>query len=188
MATRQSLEILKQHIRLETHEVLTGTQVFDWTVPREWNIYDAFIKNSSGGKIVDFRQSNLHVLNYSTPIHQKLALSELRPHLFSIPEQPEWIPYRTSYYQENWGFLHPPPYVGKFLEEDEYEVFIDASLESGSLTYGDYYLPGEVQDEILISCHCCHPSLGNDNLSGIVLSTILAKHLSFQQRHFPTGS
>ncbi len=173
---RASVRLLQQHIPLEIHEVPSGTPVFDWTVPKEWNIRDAYVKNARGEKVIDFQQSNLHVVNYSIPIHQKMSLVELRGHLFSIPDQPEWIPYRTSYYKENWGFCLSHRQL-QSLEEGEYEVYIDASLEAGHLTYGEYYLPGQTGDEVLISCHSCHPSLCNDNLSGMALATFLAKSL-----------
>ncbi len=174
---RKTLRILQQYIPLNLYEVPTGTQVFDWTVPREWNIRDAYIKNSAGEKIVDFHKSNLHVLNYSTPIHTKMPLDDLKAHLFTLPDRPDWVPYRTSYYKENWGFCLS---YNQFLElkDEEYEVYIDSSLEDGHLTYGEYYIKGEKEDEVLISCHACHPSLANDNLSGIALATFLAKHLS----------
>jgi aminopeptidase-like protein len=174
---RETLKILKQHIPLEVNEVPTGTQVFDWTVPKEWNIKDAYIKNSKGEKILDFANSNLHIVNYSIPIHSKVNLQELKAHLFTIPEHPTWIPYRTSYYKEAWGFcLTHKQYLE--LEDEEYEVCIDSSLEPGHLTYGEYFIPGESTDEVLISCHACHPSLCNDNLSGIAIAVFLAKHLT----------
>ncbi|MBP5975399.1 DUF4910 domain-containing protein [Brasilonema sp. CT11] len=174
---RETLHWISKHIELTKHEVLTGTQVFDWTVPREWNIKDAYIKNSKGEKILDFNKSNLHVVNYSVPIHQKILLEELKKHLFTLPEHPDWIPYRTSYYKESWGFCLSHNQLLE-LEDEEYEVCIDSSLENGYLTYGEYYLKGDKPDEVLISCHACHPSLANDNLSGIALSTFMAKYLS----------
>ncbi|HWP48766.1 MAG TPA: DUF4910 domain-containing protein [Candidatus Limnocylindrales bacterium] len=173
---RQTLQIIKNYIPLNRYEVPTGTQVFDWTVPKEWNIRDAYVKNSKGKKIIDFKKSNLHVVNYSIPIKTKVSLAELREHLFTLPEYPDWIPYRTSYYKENWGFCLSHKQLLE-LEEDEYEVCIDASLEKGHLTYGEYYLPGKSSEEILLTCHTCHPSLCNDNLSGISLVTFLAKQL-----------
>ncbi|EKU97166.1 hypothetical protein Lepto7375DRAFT_6332 [Leptolyngbya sp. PCC 7375] len=177
---RKSLNIIQQHIPLEIHEVPTGTPVFDWTVPKEWNIKDAYIKDKTGKKIVDFQESNLHVLNYSIAIHQTMSLSQLKEHLFSMPDRPDWIPYRTSYYQETWGFCLSDR-VLQSLPESDYEVYIDSSLESGSLTYGELLLPGQTSDEVLLCCHSCHPSLCNDNLSGIALVTFLANHLSQQQ-------
>ena len=173
---RESLQILQNHIKLDISEIPSGTEVFDWTIPREWNIRDAFIKNSKGEKIVDFQKSNLHVLNYSIPIHEKLSLQELLPHLHSLPEQPNVIPYRTSYYKENWGFCVSHNQLIN-LQDDEYEVVIDSTLENGSLTCAEFLIPGESEDEVLFSCYTCHPSMCNDNLSGVVLFTFLAKYL-----------
>ncbi|MGH8002934.1 MAG: DUF4910 domain-containing protein [Brasilonema sp.] len=174
---RETLHLIQKHIELTKHEVPTGTQVFDWTVPREWNIKDAYVKNLKGERIIDFKKSNLHVVNYSVPIRKKIVLEQLKKHLFTLPEHPDWVPYRTSYYKESWGFCLSH---NQFLElqDEEYEVCIDSSLENGHLTYGEYYLKGDKPDEVLISCHACHPSLCNDNLSGIALSTFLAKYLS----------
>lgn len=174
---RQTLAAIQSRIPLRISEVPSGTPVFDWTVPKEWNIRDAFIMGPDGKLVVDLHTSNLHVLNYSVPVHRTMPLSELKPHLFTIPESPDWIPYRTSYYQENWGFCLPHNQM-LALEEGEYEVCIDSTLEPGHLTYGECYLPGNSTDEVLISCHACHPSLANDNLSGITVATALAKLLS----------
>jgi aminopeptidase-like protein len=180
---RQTLEAIKKHIPVCMHEVPSGTKVFDWTVPREWNIRDAYIKNAKGEKIIDFKKSNLHVLNYSSPIHKKMPFSQLKQHLHTLPDHPEWIPYRTSYYKEKWGFcLSHRQY--EQMDDDEYEVHIDSSLENGSLTYGEYVLQGRTGDEILFSCHICHPSLCNDNLSGIALVTFLAKILETMSRRY----
>ena len=180
---RETLRLAGRHISLEICEVPTGTQVFDWTVPKEWNIRDAYVKNSAGVRVIDFQRSNLHVLNYSIPVHQQMSLAELSEHLFTLPDKPDWIPYRTSYYHENWGFCLSHNQLTE-LQEDQYEVLIDSSLEAGHLTYGQYYLQGESSDEVLISCHVCHPSLCNDNLSGIALSTSLAKHLQRCSRRY----
>ncbi|MDE3110642.1 MAG: DUF4910 domain-containing protein [Acidobacteriota bacterium] len=180
---RQTLQIIGTRIPITVSEVPTGTPVFDWTVPKEWNIRDAYIKTSGGTRIVDFRKCNLHVLNYSTPIHQKMRLRELKPHLFTIPEKPDWVPYRTSYYKESWGFCLSHNQM-LALEDDEYEVHIDASLQDGHLTYGECYLPGQSKDEILISGHACHPSLANDNLSGLVVATFLAQLLSGRELRY----
>ena len=174
---RQTLNIIRKHIPLTVHEVPSGTRAFDWTVPKEWNIKNAYVKNSKGEKIIDFNKSNLHVLNYSVPTKKKLSLNELKEHLFTLPEHPDWIPYRTSYYKEDWGFCLSHNQFSK-LRDEEYEVSIDSSLEEGHLTYGEYYIEGKMSDEVLISCHVCHPSLCNDNLSGIALSCFLAKCLS----------
>ncbi len=180
---RQTLAAVQKRIPLQISEVPTGTAVFDWTVPQEWNIRDAYIKDPSGKRIVDFRQNNLHVLNYSVPIHAKILLSDLRPHLFSIPEHPEWVPYRTSYYRENWGFCLSHNQLAS-LEDGEYEVCIDSTLADGHLTYGECFLPGQRSDEVLISCHVCHPSLANDNLSGLSVATALAELLSSQELQY----
>ena len=174
---RETLGKIKRIVPIEVHEVASGTKVFDWTVPKEWNIKDAYVKNSKGEKIIDFKKSSLHILNYSVPIQKKVSLRELKEHLFTLPEHPDWIPYRTSYYSENWGFCISHNQFTK-LEEDTYEVCIDSSLENGNLTYGEYYIKGDLSDEVLISTHICHPSLCNDNLSGIVLAVSLAKYLS----------
>lgn len=174
---RETLRRIGERIPLRVYQVASGTQVFDWTVPREWNIREAYIKNSHGERIIDFRDSNLHVVNYSIPIRKKVSLSELRDHLHTLPEHPDWIPYRTSYYREEWGFCLSQRQFDS-LREDEYEVVIDSSLADGHLTYGECVLQGETSDEILISAHCCHPSLCNDNLSGVAIATFLAEVLT----------
>ena len=173
---RETLRRIGERIPLELHEVPSGTEVFDWTVPKEWNIRDAYIEDPRGRRVVDLADSNLHVVSYSVPVDTRMPLSELKEHIHTLPDQPDLIPYRTSYYSEAWGFCMAHE---KFqaLEDGEYVVRIDSSLEPGSLTYGECFLPGETEAEILISCHCCHPSLANDNLSGIALATRLAEHL-----------
>ena len=180
---RQTMDILKRYIPLVTHEVPSGKKVFDWTIPREWNIRDAYVKNSKGERVVDFRKSNLHVLNYSTPIRKTVPLAELKEYLYSLPDYPHWIPYKTSYYKDNWGFCLSHKQLMR-LEEGDYEVFIDSTLENGHLTYGECYLSGQQTEEILISCHACHPSLCNDNLSGVGLATFLASFLSSIRRRY----
>ncbi len=173
---RQTLRILQNMIPLNITEIPTGTAVFDWTVPPEWNIRDAYIKDSSGRKIVDFQSSNLHVMSYSVPTNRKMTLQELKPHLYSLPDHPDWIPYRTSYFKENWGFCITHRQLLD-LSDGEYEVVIDSTLTNGSLTYGECLLPGRSKKEVLISSHACHPSLCNDNLSGVVLAAQLAQTL-----------
>ena len=180
---RQTMETLGRYIPLQIHEVPSGTQVFDWTVPREWNIRDAYVRDARGRKVIDFQRSNLHVVSYSVPVDQVMSLEELRPHIFTLPDRPEWIPYRTSYYEENWGFcLSHQDFLG--LRDGDYEVLIDASLDSGFLTYGELYLQGAEDTEILISCHACHPSLCNDNLSGVSLATLLARQVSLVKHRY----
>lgn len=173
---RETLRRIAQLIPLKIHEVPTGTRVFDWSVPKEWNIRDAFIKNSDGLKVIDFKKHNLHVLNYSTPVHKRMPLAELRGYLYTLPAHPDWIPYKTSYYEERWGFCLSQNQLDGW-KEGSYEVMIDASLKDGNLTYGECFLRGSSSEEVLISCHVCHPSICNDNLSGIALNTFLAKHL-----------
>jgi aminopeptidase-like protein len=180
---RSSLRLLQDHLPLEINEVPSGTKVFDWTVPKEWNIRDAYIKNSKGQRIVDFNESNLHVVGYSVPVKKKVPLQELKEHLFTLPDCPDWIPYRTSYYKESWGFCLSHRQWSD-LRDEEYEVCIDSSLKDGHLTYGELYLKGNTNDEVLISCHICHPSLCNDNLSGVAVAVSLAKALSASSRRY----
>jgi len=174
---RRTLAMIQDRIPLQISEVPTGTSVFDWTVPKEWNIRDAYIKDSRGQRVVDFQRHNLHIVNYSVPVRATLSLSELQPHLHTLSEYPDWIPYRTSYYRENWGFCLSHKQM-LALENGDYEVCIDSSLEEGNLTYGECYLPGRSSEEVLVSCHACHPSLANDNLSGLTVATALAQFLS----------
>ena len=174
---RQTLREVGAHIDLDIHEVATGTPVLDWTIPREWNIRDAWIRNERGEKIVDFKRSNLHVMSYSVPVQRRMSLAELKKHIHTLPDQPDLIPYRTSYYAENWAFCMPHRQFAA-LPDETYEVVIDSSLEDGHLTYGEYLHKGETEDEFLLSAHVCHPSLANDNCSGIALLTHLAKRLS----------
>lgn len=174
---RDTLSILTRMVDVQVREVPSGTPVFDWTVPQEWNVRDAYVKNMRGERVIDFHQSNLHVVSYSVPVHARLGLAELRSHLFTLPEQPDVIPYRTSYYTRSWGFCLSHRQLTA-LEDEIYEVCIDSTLEDGSLTFGECYLPGATDEEVLISCHSCHPSLCNDNLSGMAVATLLARHLS----------
>lgn len=178
---RKTLDIISEIIPIDRYEIPTGTKVFDWEVPKEWNIREAWIRNSAGEKIIDFADSSLNILNYSVPVHKTMSLSELKQHLFTIPSQPDLTPYRTSYYEEKWGFCMSFNQMNE-LPEDTYEVFIDSTLEKGYMSFGEFLIPGETQDEVLISTHICHPSLANDNLSGIAVATFLAKELS-KTRH-----
>lgn len=180
---RATLRILQKRIPLIIQEVPSGTQVFDWTVPLEWNISDAYVKTLNGQRVVDFQRSNLHVVSYSRPVNRRMTLEELRTHLHSLPDRPDWIPYRTSYYKDSWGFCLSHNEIQR-LKDGEYDVCIDASLAQGSLTYGEYFVPGTVKDEVLFSTHVCHPSLCNDNLSGIVVSTFLAEWISSKPRKY----
>src|ERR1700739_825980 len=180
---RETLAAIRAHIPIEVHAVPTGTRVFDWTIPREWNIRDAYIKNGKGEKIVDFSRSNLHVMSYSVPIQARLSLAELRRHLYSMPDQPDVIPYRTSYYSEDWAFCVSHRCL-ESLREETYEVLIDSTLQDGHLLYGEYLHHGTTDDEFLLSAHVCHPSLANDNCSGIALLTQLAKRMAGLRTRF----
>lgn len=181
---RDTLRLLTRQIPLDIHEVPTGTEVFDWNVPREWNIRDAYVIDPQGRKIIDFKKSNLHVVSYSIPVHQKMTLDELKPHLHSLPDRPDWIPYKTSYYKESWGFCLSHQQLQE-LGDGVYEVFIDSELTEGFLTYGELLLPGDLSEEVLISTHLCHPSMCNDNLSGIAVAALVAAQLSgLQQRRY----
>ena len=161
----------------------TGTEVFDWTIPREWNIRDAYIKNDKGERIVDFSKSNLHVMSYSAPVNARMPLGELKKHIYTLPDQPDLIPYRTSYYAENWAFCMSHRQY-ESLPDATYEVVIDSSLTDGHLTYGEYFHKGETDDEFLLSAHVCHPSLANDNCSGIALLTHLAQQISRRRTRY----
>ena len=180
---RRTLALIAARIPLEIHEVPTGTPVFDWTVPNEWNIRDAYVKNAKGERVVDFRESNLAVVSYSAPVRTTMSLAELRPRLHTLPDRPRWIPYRTSYYKEDWGFCLSHERL-QALPEGDYEVLVDSTLAAGSLTYGELLLRGELSDEVLISAHACHPSLANDNLSGLAVATALAGMLQTSPRRY----
>ena len=169
---RETLQIIKEFIPLFIEEVPSGTKVFDWTIPKEWNAKDAWVKYN-GKKVIDFKLNNLHLVNYSIPFAGRMDLSELKKHIFTNPNH---IPYVTSYYKEIWGFCLKQEDFDR-LEEGEYEVFIDTTLIDGSLTYGELLIPGRKKEEVLFSCYICHPSMCNDNLSGTVLLTYLAKEL-----------
>ena len=183
---RETLRIIKEIIPIKIHEVPSGTKAFDWIVPDEWNIKDAYVKDEHGNRLIDFKRSNLHIVNYSIPFEGKLTLKELKKHIYTLPDQPDLIPYVTSYYEKRWGFcLSQKQYNA--LEDIKYEVKIDSTLEPGSLTYADLVIPGESKKEILISTYICHPSMANNELSGPVLTTFIAKHfLDRKQKPFFT--
>ena len=178
---RETLSHIEGRIPLEIYEVPSGTPVLDWTVPKEWNIRDAHVRNPRGEIIIDFKRSCLHVLGYSLPVKGRFRLDELKEHLFTDPQHPEWIPFRYSYYHENWGFCLPHRQFEQ-LEDGEYEVMIDSTLEDGSLTYAECYLAGASRDEVLICVHVDHPAMCNDNLSGIAVATFLAERLAQADR------
>ncbi len=180
---RETLRILQEHIPLKTYEVPTGTKVFDWEIPKEWNVREACIEDERGNKVVDFEKNNLHLVGYSTPIDRWMSLSELQPHLHSLEDQPDAIPYVTSYYQEWWGFCltHRDRLT---LKEGKYRAFIDSTLAPGHLTYADCILPGESEQEVFISTYVCHPSMANNELSGPVVATWLVKYLMRRKRRY----
>ena len=180
---RATVARLSEIVPLQIAEVPSGTKVFDWTVPDEWSVEDAFIEAESGDRIVDLKSSNLHVVGYSLPVDAWMTLAELRPHLFSLPEHPDWIPYRTSYYSPNWGFCLADR-VLKSLPDCRYHVVIRSRLAPGSLTLAEYVHPGSTQDEVLIFAHDCHPSLANDNLSGLSVAIHLAAFLRSRATHY----
>lgn len=173
---RRSLDIIDREIGLTRTEIPTGSAALDWTVPREWSVSEAWIKAPDGRLVVDFDNCNLHVVNYSVAVDRRIPLSELRQHIFSLPEQPDLIPYRTSYYQEAWGFCMRHRDVER-LEEGVYEVRIAAEHRAGQMSYGEHVIPGRTRREFLLSAHICHPSLANDNCSGLAVLTQLAKTL-----------
>jgi len=173
---RETLAIVGEHLDLDVHEVPTGTRVLDWTVPQEWNIRDAYVA-LDGKRVVDFRESNLHVVGYSVPVRTTMPLSELRGHLHTLPDQPSLVPYRTSYYAPTWGFCLAQSTLDA-LPDGDYEVVIDSTLADGSLTYAEHVVPGQVTDEVIVSCHVCHPSLANDNMAGVAVAVKLAQSLA----------
>lgn len=174
---RKSLQMLKDVVpEIQMHEVPSGTQVFDWTVPKEWNIRDAYVETKDGERVIDFKKTNLHVLGYSVPVNQWVSREELFSHLYTQPDQPDWIPYVTSYYKERWGFCVSENQK-KTLNDEEYHVVIDSTLEDGSLTYGDLVIKGDSDDEILLSTYLCHPSMANNELSGPVVQLELIKYI-----------
>jgi aminopeptidase-like protein len=180
---RHTLAIIRRHINLVIHEVPTGTRIFDWTVPKEWDIRAAYIKGPNGATVVDFANCNLHVQSYSVPVRDKLPLAELKKHLFSLPDRPDWIPYRTTYWTESWGFCLTHRQAST-LAEGTYEVLIDATLQDGSLTYGEYLHRGDTEEEFLFTAHVCHPSLANDNCAGLALLSLLAAHLKGRRTRY----
>src|SRR5271166_802671 len=173
---RQTLAILQRYIPLEVNEVPSGTPVLDWSVPPEWNIRGAYMADQDGSRIVDFAANNLHVVQYSRPIDALMPLTELRPHLHALPDSPDWIPHRASYYAENWGFCLTHKQLSS-LADGLYRVVIDSDLKPGHLSYGELLISGETDETVLFSCHICHPSLANDNLSGIAVAAMLARYV-----------
>jgi aminopeptidase-like protein len=181
---RQSLEIIGRQVPLQLTELPTGTELLDWTVPKEWNIRAGWIQKLSGERVIDFAHCNLHVVNYSTPVRQRIRRAELEAHLHSLPQHPDWIPYRTSYYAETWGFCLSQRQRDS-LTDAEYEICIDSTLQPGHLTYAESVLPGTSNEEIVLTAHLCHPSLCNDNLSGVAVATALLQQLAHEAAAAP---
>jgi len=173
---RRTLDLLGRDLPMVIHEIPSGTQVLDWQIPDEWNVREAYIARLSGERIVDFAENNLHLVQYSTPIDKVLPIEELRRHIHTLPETPDWIPYRTAYYARTWGFCMAHRTLEQ-MTDAEYRVVIDSTLAPGALSYGEIHVPGRRTDEVLISVHCCHPSLANDNLSGMTIARTLARWL-----------
>ena len=178
---RETLKILQELIPLNILEYPTGQKVYDWTIPKEWNIKDAWIKNSKGEKIIEFKNSNLHVVSYSTPIHKKMKWSELKKHLHYLENSPDSIPYRTSYYNETWGFCLSYSQFSilnsQLNGDEEYEVCIESELSNGSMSLGELLIEGKSKKEYLLSCYICHPSMANDSLSGVITTAFIAQEL-----------
>jgi len=182
---RETLRIIAEELPgLAMHEVASGSRVFDWTVPREWNVRDAYVLDPDGNKIIDFGKSNLHLVSYSIPINKKVTLSELQEHLHSLPEQPDAIPYITSYYRDYWGFCISQVCRDRINKEGMYTVVVDSELNDGHLTYGELLIPGARREEIFFSTCICHPSMANNELSGPVVTAFLAKWLLSRKREY----
>jgi aminopeptidase-like protein len=173
---RDSLRIIRSHVPIEIHEVPSDAAALDWTVPKEWNVREAWIATLDGRRVVDFSRSNLHLVQYSIPVDRIVPVEELRAHLHTLPETPDWIPYRTAYYTQTWGFCVAYRQY-EAMTDPSYRVYIDSSLERGALSYGELVVKGRSDDEFLLSCHVCHPSLANDNLSGVAIAVELARWL-----------
>lgn len=173
---RATLDVVEESVKLERHEVPTGTQAHDWTVNDEWNVRDAYVADRHGRRVIDFQSSNLHLVSYSAPVRATLTLEALRPHLHTLTDHPEWIPYRTSYYHRTWGFCLSERQLAA-MDDGPYEVVVDTTLQPGSLSYGELVIPGESDEVVMVTTHVCHPSLANDNLSGVAVATELASLL-----------
>jgi aminopeptidase-like protein len=180
---RRTLDRVEDIVPLQRSEVPSGTRLFDWEVPKEWNVSAAWIRDETGRVIVDVRDHTLHLVSYSVPFRGRLTLDQLRPHLHSMPEKPDWIPYRTSYYNEYWGFCMRHRDL-QSLAPGQYDVCVDTSLAPGSLTLAEVVIPGRSEQEIVIYTHTCHPSVANDNLTGIALAALLAREMRRTEWHY----
>jgi len=182
---RATLRSVATRLPLTLHEVPSGTAAYDWTVPDEWVVRDAYIALPDGHRLVDVKAHNLHLVGYSRPFRARMRLHDLRSHLHTLPDRPDWIPYRTSYYNDAWGFALRHRELQSFPDDDvELDVVVDTVLQPGCLTYGECVIPGETSDEVLLSTHVCHPSMANDNLSGIaVLAEVGAMLAEIRPHH-----
>lgn len=180
---RQTLNLLREITNFQLYEVPSGTACYDWIIPSEWAVRDAYVADSTGHRLIDFQQNNVHLVNYSVPFEGTLTFNELAPHLHTLPDLPFAIPYRTTYYNQAWGFCMPHEQFQKLDQKAKYHVVVDTTLTPGALTYGEIILPGSSGKEFLISTYVCHPSLANDNLSGVVLWTMLLRELSRHARY-----
>jgi aminopeptidase-like protein len=180
---RETLALIRARVPLVVHEVPSGTRVFDWEIPLEWNVEDAAVIDPDGRRVIDFQAHNLHLVSYSEPVQRSLSLEELSPRLHVLPEHPEWIPYRTSYYRRDWGFCMRARDRAA-LRAGRYRIEVKTSLAPGSLTYGELAIPGRTRDEVLFFTHVCHPSLANDNASGMSVATALSEWIAREPRHF----
>jgi aminopeptidase-like protein len=180
---RETLALIRARVPLVVHEVPSGTRVFDWEIPPEWNVEDAAVIDADGRRVVDFQAHNLHLVSYSEPVQTSLSLEELSPRLHVLPEYPHWIPYRTSYYRRSWGFCLRASDRAS-LRAGRYRIEVKSSLAPGSLTYGELVIAGRTRDEVLFFTHICHPSLANDNTSGMAVTTALAEWIASEPRGF----
>jgi aminopeptidase-like protein len=180
---RETLAVLGETLPLDVTEVPSGTKAYDWAVPPEWNVRGAWIENAAGERLVDLTESTLHVVGYSEPVRRRIRGVELLEHVHWLPDHPEWVPARTSYYQRNWGFCVTGAQRASISPDEEYDVVIDSTLDDGSLTYAELVVPGQSEREVLLSTYVCHPSLANDNLSGIVVLAALGRLLPAGLRH-----
>ena len=181
---RKTLNEIKKQIPINIKEVKTGTKVFDWEVPQEWEVREAYVKNNVGEKIIDIKNHNLHLLSYSIAFKGIISFTELNKHLYYLKDYPDWIPYRTCYYGNSWGFCLTYNQYKELNENEDYEVYIDSVKYDGSLTYGDLVIPGESEKEILLSTYICHPSMCNDSLSGVALATYLCDYLLKEKNYY----
>jgi aminopeptidase-like protein len=169
---------------LSINQLPSGTKAFDWELPQEWEINDAFVADESGNRIIDFKENNLHVVGYSEPVDAVMGFDELSKHLYSLPKQPDAIPYVTSYYKKRWGFcLSEKQMLAMQMEPDKkYHVKIDSRLFDGHLTYGECFIPGESDKEVLLSTYICHPSMANNEVSGSVVAAAIAQYIKSAPR------